>query len=101
MKTSRIKVALLAFFILAALSGCSALAGNAPAPADKLVPLNPKDWPTPARANGSADADTVSACHAGAGCRTGQSGCAGTRRDDSGDTRRRLAFFDRGSHSQR
>jgi uncharacterized protein YgiM (DUF1202 family) len=49
MKTSRIKFALLAFFTVAALSGCGALAGYSAAPADKLVPLNPKDWPTQAR----------------------------------------------------
>jgi uncharacterized protein YgiM (DUF1202 family) len=45
----QIKFALLACCLLATLSGCSVLTGNTPASSDKLVPLNPRDWPTQAR----------------------------------------------------
>ncbi len=49
MKICRLGFRLLAPLLLFALTGCSALAGSATAQADKLVPLDPRAWPTQAR----------------------------------------------------
>ncbi len=48
MRICQLSARFLASFLLVALSGCTVLSGNTAAPADRLVPLNPRAWPTQA-----------------------------------------------------